>query len=162
MTSTSESPADLPPTAMLEPENSTPAIPEGAKSNPDNVSSLPRLPRKSPPVNAGRLIVLKIDLVLKQGEHSKANMNGSQTTTDRIGAIRRLRALDHVIAHFVVGPERHVTLCPTGAKLQWWPAIHWGSYYGHAEILKRDATRLVGDAIKAFLAKRAVWKAPSP
>jgi len=116
MTSTSESSADLPPTAMLEPENSTPAIPEGAKSNPDNVSSLPRLPRKSPPVNAGRLIVLKIDLALKQGEHSKANMNGSQTTSDRIGAIRRLRALDHVIAHFVVGPERHVTLRPTGAN----------------------------------------------
>jgi len=29
------------------------------------------VPRKSPPVNAGRLIVLKIDLVLKRGEHSR-------------------------------------------------------------------------------------------
>lgn len=35
---------------------------------------------------------------------------------------------------------------------------NWGSYYGHADILKRDATREVREAIKTVLAKRAAWK----
>lgn len=38
---------------------------------------------------------------------------------------------------------------------------NWGSYYGHADILKRDATRMVRDAIKAILAKRSAWKRES-
>ena len=42
-------------------------------------------------------------------------MNGGQTASDQLGEmIRRLRALDHVITHFVVGPERHGTLRPMG------------------------------------------------
>lgn len=38
---------------------------------------------------------------------------------------------------------------------------NWGSHYGHADILKRDATRMVRDAIKAVLTKRAAWT-PQP
>jgi hypothetical protein len=44
-------------------------------------------------------------------------------------------------------------------------AIHqvnnWGSHYGHADILKRDATRLIGEATQSVLKKRAEWK-PMP
>ena len=36
-----------------------------------------------------------------------------------------------------------------------------GSYYGHVDILKRDAARMVRDSIKTILAKRAAWK-PDP
>jgi hypothetical protein len=35
---------------------------------------------------------------------------------------------------------------------------NYGSYYGHADILKRDATREVREAIKTVLAKREAWK----
>jgi hypothetical protein len=38
---------------------------------------------------------------------------------------------------------------------------NWGSFYGHADILKRDATRMVREAIQAVLAKRAAWKRES-
>lgn len=35
---------------------------------------------------------------------------------------------------------------------------NWGSYYGHSDILKRDATRMVRESIQAVVAKRAAWK----
>lgn len=35
---------------------------------------------------------------------------------------------------------------------------NWGSFYGHADILKRDARQMVDDAIKIVMAKRAAWK----
>ncbi len=35
---------------------------------------------------------------------------------------------------------------------------NWGSYYGHADILKRDATREVREAVTKVLARRAAWK----
>lgn len=34
---------------------------------------------------------------------------------------------------------------------------NWGSHYGHADILKRDATRMVREAINSVLKKRAAW-----
>lgn len=34
---------------------------------------------------------------------------------------------------------------------------NWGSHYGHADILKRDATRMVREAIDSVLKKRAAW-----
>lgn len=33
---------------------------------------------------------------------------------------------------------------------------NWGSYYGHAEVLKHDARRLIGEALKSVLNRRAV------
>jgi hypothetical protein len=38
---------------------------------------------------------------------------------------------------------------------------NWGSYYGHADILKGDAIQFIDDAIKTVLARRAAWR-PSP
>lgn len=35
---------------------------------------------------------------------------------------------------------------------------NWGSFYGHADILKRDAVQMVRDSIKTVVAKRAAWK----
>jgi hypothetical protein len=35
---------------------------------------------------------------------------------------------------------------------------NWDSYYGHSEILKRDAIRMVRESIKAVLVKRAAWR----
>jgi hypothetical protein len=35
---------------------------------------------------------------------------------------------------------------------------NWGSHYGHAEILKRDAIRLIGESIRRALDKRAAFK----
>ncbi len=34
---------------------------------------------------------------------------------------------------------------------------NWGSYYGHPDILKQDATRMVRESIKTVLAKRTAW-----
>jgi len=39
----------------------------------------------------------------------------------------------------------------------------WGSYYGHSEILKRDALRLIGESVQRALDKRAAFKViPGP
>jgi hypothetical protein len=54
--------------------------------------------------------------------------------------------------------ERQIEIAQEVASVAEARITNWGSYYGHDDISKRDATREVREAIKTVLAKRAAWK----
>ncbi len=92
----------------------------------------------------------------ERGPQDEQNMRFQMRGT--VGVVRpgQLDNLEERIA------ERQVEVAQEVANEAVKQINNWGSHYGHSEILKRDANRMVGDAIKIVLDKRAAWKNASP
>lgn len=88
---------------------------------------------------------------IESGTPDTRKLNREFRVTLGVVSQKRVATLEERIA------QRQIEIAQEVAVEAQFQINNWGSYYGHADILKRDATRMVAEAIKTVLAKRAAW-----
>lgn len=91
-------------------------------------------------------------LKVESGPANTAEMRQEFRITLGVVSQKQVATLEERVA------ERQIEIAQETAAEAEHQINNWGSYYGHADILKRDATRMVREAIKTVLTKRAAWK----
>lgn len=97
--------------------------------------------------------LLRNDYVeFKQGPEDLNSLRWEMIAT--IGVVAKSK-LDDIEARIAARQLEVANQAIEEAKFQ---VSNWGSHYGHSDILKSDALRLIGDAVRSVMDKRAAYK----